>query len=267
MDWDRRGFLEAVALAACLPRLALAGEAAPLRMVYFDTYPPFSYNEAGQWRGILVDLVREALEGGLGLKVEHLGYPWRRAQIMVQGGQADGFLTVPTPERRIYAEFSAAPLYQARAAIAYSKRSRLAERLDKVRILADLLEVPHGNYFGNGWAAQNLKAYDVEWSPTLEIVLRKLVQQRREVCVDNFPSLYHAVHSTKLRRELVVKPLPDMGFPFPMHIGLRRRLPGIEELITRLDAWNAGQDAKARAQRLHDRYLPDLAPELAKLLY
>lgn len=267
MDWDRRGFLQAVTLAACLPRLVRAGEAAPLRMVYFDTYPPFSYREGGQWRGILVDLVREALEQGLGLPVEHLGYPWRRAQLMVQGGQADGFLTVPTAERRVYAEFTQAPLYQARAAIVYSKRSRLAARFSQVRILADLLEVPHGNYFGNGWAAQNLKAYDVEWSPTLEIVLRKLAQQRREVCVDNFPSLYHAVRSSRLRGELVVKPLPDLGFPFPMHIGLRRRLAGLEELMARLDAWNAGQDAQARAQRVNARYLPDMDPELAKLLY
>lgn len=270
MDWDRRSFLQALVLAGAWPHRAWSAApaaTAALTMVYADAYPPLSFLDQGRWRGILVDLAREALEQGLGLAVEHLGFPWRRAQLMVQGGQADGFVTVPTAERLEYAAFTREPLYQARAAIAYSRRSRFAAQLGRTTTLDELKLLSHSNYFGNGWAAQNLRGFDVEWSSTLELALGKLARHRREVCIDNFPSLYYAVQTSQLKRELLVRPLTELGFVFPIHLGLRYGLAGYAEILARLDAWNTPAERKTRAQRVHARYLVGIEPAQAALLY
>jgi polar amino acid transport system substrate-binding protein len=76
-----------------------------MKLNYFR-YPPLSWEVNGKVRGILVDVLNEALQNRMGIKVTHHEFPWKRAQLMVRYGNADRFTTAPTPERREYTDVS-----------------------------------------------------------------------------------------------------------------------------------------------------------------
>ncbi len=71
-------------------------------MTYAMEAPPFCWEENGVAKGILVDIVNQVLNKRMGIKVNHIMYPWFRAQKMVNDGEADAFLTFPAPHRMNY---------------------------------------------------------------------------------------------------------------------------------------------------------------------
>ena len=49
--------------------------------------------------------IAEQVTARLGLKAEHGFYPWARANDMIRTGEADVFITTPTPARFAFAVF------------------------------------------------------------------------------------------------------------------------------------------------------------------
>lgn len=78
------------------------GSDAPMHFVYYDNYKPRSWLSDGKMRGILIDIINEAAHKRSGIDIIQEGFPWKRAQLMVQNGMADAFITLPTPERSAY---------------------------------------------------------------------------------------------------------------------------------------------------------------------
>ncbi|WP_246804145.1 hypothetical protein [Desulfosarcina cetonica] len=74
----------------------------PMKFVYFEDFAPYSYREDGCMKGILIDVTDRIVRTQMGLLVRHTGYPWERAQAMVRTGEADAFISVPTPARSVY---------------------------------------------------------------------------------------------------------------------------------------------------------------------
>ena len=62
-----------------------------IRFVYYNDNAPFGWEENGEMQGIYIDIVNEVFKKRLGIPVEHRGYPWKRAQMMVKNGDADGY--------------------------------------------------------------------------------------------------------------------------------------------------------------------------------
>ena len=103
-----------MALAATawgLPCAALASE--PFRLAYFETYSPLSFTEAGGIKGILVDVLDEVIGNRMGLLRTHEGFPWPRAQSLVQRGERDAICTIATPQRLEYALAAHEPVVSA----------------------------------------------------------------------------------------------------------------------------------------------------------
>jgi polar amino acid transport system substrate-binding protein len=101
----------AVCMACSLQSNALSTE--KMVIVYFDDYRPFSWkDDKGQMQGILPDILTEVIQKRMGISLEHRGYPWARSQDMVRSGEADAFCTVPTDERRQYANVSSEAVLQ-----------------------------------------------------------------------------------------------------------------------------------------------------------
>ncbi len=91
-------------LAMVLPLSVYAQQT--MKIVYSDTFVPFSWKEGSDTKGILVDIMEEALNKRLNIPVSHKSYPWARANLLVKDGSADAYITVPTPARKKFAIIS-----------------------------------------------------------------------------------------------------------------------------------------------------------------
>lgn len=91
-----------------------------LRLVT-DHQPPYVVIDAsGNIGGTVTDLVRKVLDT-MGVPYEIKAYPWKRAQIMVQRGEADGFFAASQSEKRDLSLTFSTPLAAQRWVWALSK--------------------------------------------------------------------------------------------------------------------------------------------------
>lgn len=154
-----------------------------MRLAYFDYFPPFSWQEEGRMRGILVDVLNEAIQERMGIPLSHEAYPWARAQMMVRNGEADAFATIPTPERREYTKVSGEPVIVTNVTLFANVNHEKMEEFKNIKTVSDLKPFSLVDYIGNGWAQENLVDYNVDWSPNIDSVLHKLANNRRDLFV------------------------------------------------------------------------------------
>jgi len=124
----------------------------PVKFVYFDNFAPYSWKENNRMRGIFIDVVDEVIRTGMEIPVIHEGYPWRRAQKMVEANAADAFITVPTPRRREYTLISPEPVTTIAMTVFTSAKNNKLQEILKIRFVSDLKAFTAVDYIGNGWA-------------------------------------------------------------------------------------------------------------------
>ncbi len=154
-----------------------------LNMVYFDDFAPYSWrDEEGKMRGLMVDVMdRVGLE--LGVQVHHEGYPWLRAQKLVRAGQADGFVTVPTRERRAYTRVVEAPVAFSPLTLFTQTGHPALARLNQARALSDLKAFTILDYIGNGWGKENLVGFKVHLTSNVDNVFKLLAAGRGDLMI------------------------------------------------------------------------------------
>jgi polar amino acid transport system substrate-binding protein len=195
---DRRFFLQtavALGLGAALP----AHAAPPLRMAYFETYSPLSFGQDGQLRGILLDIIQEVAGRRLGLVVEHTGYPWNRAQALVQTGEQDAICTIATPERLEYAVAAQEPVVSAPRRIFVHKDNAMLAKLQKVRNLDELHKLNPNviSYQGNGWAKTNMAHFKTDHGRNFDSAIKMLLANRGDLMVDNALTMQYALQQAQ----------------------------------------------------------------------
>ena len=219
---NRRLFLAAtsVFIGSTCTRLAL-GDSRVIQLVYFHNYSPFSWDDGGGMQGILIDLLGEALENRMEIQTSHHGYPWKRAQRLVEIGLADAFCTVPTPLRREYTKISAQPTILATFTLFIRRGSERRKALARVKKLDDLKGFQIGHYLGSGWANKNLKGrgLNLDESATLDAALAKLASGRVDVVIDTSQVLRYQVKQLGLQDAIEELPLVLDQAPFALCIG------------------------------------------------
>ncbi len=171
-----------------IPTLVTAAE--PMHFVYYDNYRPRSWNDNGTMRGILVDIVEEAVGKRLGIPVSHTGYPWKRAQLMVKEGMADAFVTMPTAERRAYTVIGVEPVIEFALRIVTQKDNPKIREMELITSIEQLKEYEVTDYLGNGWAERNLKEVTVQWLPEIDKIFPFLVEKRADLIVASKRTVY-----------------------------------------------------------------------------
>lgn len=158
-----------------------------MKIVYFNNFPPFSWedNQNRLMKGILIDVLNEAIQNHMGIRLSHKGYPWLRAQKMVESGQADAFVTIATLQRRKYTEISREAVLTRQATLFAQKGHDKMEEFRKIETLSDLKGFKLLDYIGNGWAEKNLSGFKRDMSSTLDSVFKKLAHGRGELTVQN----------------------------------------------------------------------------------
>lgn len=198
-------------IAQCLlPLVGLltfnAYAAEPMRVVYYNEYEPISWSASGAMRGVLVDIVDEAIVKRMGVTVVHQGYPWARAQDMVKRGEADAFLTVVTPERKEYTIASEEFVLSLDFTAYISANDPRRKDFLKVKTLADLKPYLIGNYIGNGWAKTRLAEHRQYLVPRMSSVLNMLGAQRVDMFVDGAQVVRYNIHKLNLDDAIVELP-------------------------------------------------------------
>lgn len=171
-----------------LPTLVAAAE--PMRFVYYDNYRPRSWDDNGTMRGMLVDIVDEALGKRLGIPVTHTGYPWKRAQLRVKDGTADAFLTMPTQERRTYTLIGKEPVIEFALHVVTQKNNPKVREMELITSIEELKAYSVADYLGNGWAERNLKEVDVQWLPEIGKIFPFLLAHRADIIVASKRTVY-----------------------------------------------------------------------------
>lgn len=180
-----------------------------MKIVYFNSFAPFSYEENGVMKGILVDALDEALQKRMGLAIIHKGYPWVRAQEMVRNGEADGYVTIPTKERLMYTNASEKSVISSRMTLFAFKKSPLLDKLRKIKTVSELTDFRIGVYLGHGWAKQHLEGNGIHvyWAPNIDNVFLMLLNDRIDATVEIEAVMLYMIKKAGYQNDIIEVPV------------------------------------------------------------
>ena len=77
-----------------------------IRLAYDNPFPPLAFNEGGQARGAVIDILSEAF-GRINIQASFIPTPMENIRRLLEAGDADGiaFYAI-TPERKVLFDFS-----------------------------------------------------------------------------------------------------------------------------------------------------------------
>ena len=171
----------------------------PIRLVT-GNYPPYEYEEAGEVKGLVVEVLKEAFARS-NLSVEFKVVPWARALWMAQYGEADAvFATIKTPEREQVLNFSSESLIPLSSAFFVRKGSPIKYNGD-LSTLAEqniglLRQGSYGIAFDTAVKNGTLKYPDFTTDTLTNI--KKLVAGRIDIMAGDRIGTLHLLQQNKL---------------------------------------------------------------------
>lgn len=179
----------------------------PVRLVFAADLAPLSFEEQGVKQGILIDVAREILERRLGQPVDVGLYPWERAQQMVMRGEADGFVTIATKARAVYANCGRIPVLRTPLHPLVRAENPRRREIELATSLAELKPFEIVSYRGNGWAKQYLEGFDVFFATDFQSSLRGLAAGRGDLAFVTTTAGPYYLREFGFEQELVILPL------------------------------------------------------------
>ena len=167
-------------------------------------------------RGIIVDVMDEALHRRMGLAIIHSGYSWEKAQELVMSGKGDAFVTTPTPERMSYTNISSEPVMIPTFTMFVNRKNPRLREILKVEKISDLKKFRLGHYAGSGWAKQHFAGTAVNWFPDVPGTLKMLARARFDVFIDVSQVIRYNIKRMGLRGKImeIPKVLDSTSFNF-----------------------------------------------------
>lgn len=242
---DRREFL---AGAAALGAAAVCGQAGAvddrgglLIVSYNEDYAPYSWLEApgkgGEVHGILPDVLTPMLAALPKLSVRNAAYPWRRAQAVLQSGDADAICTFASEERKGYAYFNKLPLTVLRPELFYAENNPRRAEIERTASKEELKAFALVDQQGNQWAEQNLAVYpNVQWVGGHDIIFRMVANGRADVHVSLSPIVTRwRLKKLGITSGVLSRPAPFVAAEVPFHLGIRKTHPRAEAILAEVD--------------------------------
>ncbi|NQD36750.1 transporter substrate-binding domain-containing protein [Permianibacter sp. IMCC34836] len=111
--------------------------------------------------------------------------PWIRAQLLVKSGERDAMVTIPTNERRQYADVSALPVVTLNMRMFVANDSPRYGELSNAKTLDDLKAGTFIAQAGSGWAKKQIEPRHlaIEWAGNIENVFRMLKTRRGDFTI------------------------------------------------------------------------------------
>lgn len=183
--------------------LLMAAE--PIRLVT-GNYPPYEYEEAGEVKGLVVEVLKEAFARN-NQPVEFKVVPWARALWMAQHGEADAvFATIKTPEREQNLNFSSESLIPLSSAFFVKKGSPIQYNGDIATVanfdIGLLRQASYGPAFDTALKTGVIKYPDFTTDTLTNI--KKLVAGRIDVMAGDRIGTLHLLQQNKLLDQVTV---------------------------------------------------------------
>ncbi len=198
-----------------------------ISIVYANQWAPVSYEEAGTIKGLLPERMDQILTRQMGMKVTHIPAPWGRAQMMVERGLADAFVTTPTPKRLKYSTASQTKVFILPFVPAVRSFDLKVQSLQDSDDLSAYKDQLFCDVLGNGWADYFYKDKPVKvyTAPTIKECLLLLRAGRVQAIIHAEPVLKKYVKALKLEKSITILPRPSKKSPqFSLMISKKSRL-------------------------------------------
>ncbi|WP_196161179.1 ABC transporter substrate-binding protein [Reinekea sp. G2M2-21] len=155
-----------------------------------DWYPIDYRDDNGEFVGIFEEIFSELFVTRLDLDVEIRRQPWKRSQAEVENGLADILITLPTDERRVYAETVPTPFFNIEFNLLVKKNHPKLSAIEAIKNVEDIYDTDLTlvSTYGNGWYESTVKAVGIktEYVKTDEQQIRFLLANRADALID-FP--------------------------------------------------------------------------------
>lgn len=208
--------------------------------VIMDYYPPFSYEENGEIKGVSTLIVRAALKEA-GIETTITQYPFTRAYQMTQQGEnIFEYCVVRTPERE--------KLFQWVGVVgpAYQSLFSLKDRNIKIEKIEDLSPYTIGTVFDDV-VDQHLRKFEQQYKLKLdrvadyELNVNKLFLKRVDLCgINELVGLYLAQKLGHSEQDMkVVHTFEELTGEYFLVTGLKTPAPMVEKM-------------RAALQKVHD---------------
>jgi len=197
-----------VLIALSLSLSSAESLARTLKVGFNSDWAPYSVGSAEAVEGILPDLIREVLTKQMGVPVDVVGYPWARVQHLVENGEVDAFVTVPTIQRLEYALSSSETVYNVEMRTTVVRGSPVDKRLRDNTQPDALKTLRYCDILGNGWG----KAYAAQHGITPIIVskviscLRMVQKGRADVVLQSSVVTDREIAAQNMGEDLVTLP-------------------------------------------------------------
>lgn len=207
----------------------------PLRVVYASAWKPISSGESGSVTGLLPSLVDSILHKEMGMEVQHIGVPWKRAQEMIRSGKADAFITTPTDMRLRFAETTEEPFYTLEFRAFARKNSEIFTLLSTQKLTQLNGRVRFCDVLGNGWAKSFYGKKNLEYflAPEIGHCIRMIDRERQDALIHATPVMLSKIAELDLK--YVIAPLPEVYNQVKFTLLVSKQYPHSGQLVSSVD--------------------------------
>jgi len=176
--------LKLLVLFALFSQVATAQEKT-FRWFDDEDYKPYIYkDEQGKPQGIFKELMEEIFKR-LNVPLHCELYPWKRTQVFVKSGLADGMVTVAT-KKRLETMVHTDPLVSSGEKIFARKDNPKIEQIKQIKTIEQMRDFRVVEVIGAGWSEEKFKDLPhVYWAPKLSSALYMLANGRADIYVMN----------------------------------------------------------------------------------
>jgi polar amino acid transport system substrate-binding protein len=225
-----------------------------IKIAYNSDWPPYSYGVGDKVQGVLPGLMEELFVTHLGMKVEHGGFPWVRAQEVVKAGIYDVMVTFASDTRLDYAYSSKNVVYNLIQRPVVAKGSK-AER--ELTLNPDVKTLSHFricSMIGDGWSHNFYKEHNIEFQTAKDTqsCLRLVASGRMDVFLHMEAATKHNMRLSNTTDNLNHLAIIMGELPFTLLLSKKSALgPG---LITRFDEKITALQSKGHYAEIIDSY-------------
>ncbi len=231
-----------------LPQLTLHSE---------FSFPPYNWVENEEYKGIDLDIVREACQRA-GISPVFKNRPWKRVLKEVETGEADGgFSSFMTPEREAFAHFlTGSPLHYSTYSI-FAKQGREFPYKKVEDLFGKRLGIVRGFAINKDFDdAVKAGKIIVEEVTALEQNILKLLADRIDAFVHQQDLTMYALKTKKFQGNVVMLPVPiEPARPAYLIISKAAKIPQKEQLTERLNTALKNMQEDGTIANICDKYL------------
>lgn len=219
--------MRALILSVLILAIPAAVNGETIKVSFNSAWPPYSFGVKNKVQGIMPDLLHEIVVNQMGHEMISSGFPWKRAQLMVEEGEFDAFLTYASPTRLKFTTSSENVIFLLTTRAFVRPESKALSALKTVPGIASLKKLDNCVMRGDGWSEKFYKDNSINFmeAKDTENCLDLVGFGRLDVFVHDTLSVRYYIKRLDLGKKIVMLPHVYSAIPFSLMISDKSQLP------------------------------------------